>query len=246
MSLGITVAEASCHTPLEIGQVNAAVECSLPVADKSVGCSFKAGSESSSSQTTQTVHPSSSTSAMLLWVQLEVWQQNRDVLHELQQLRHEVRVVSERLDETEPLDKTRAVSQPALSTVPPVLPRLPADNIKDLEAVVRDDAIAATLRSKRIAGHPGPFPASKDCQHARHGTNAFPPAKCPGHHATAAPKVLGHQRRRLAELENMEARIRPLRHGYLPQSTAKRGTSCYFSYGHRRGRAQDLQHFCLQ
>ncbi|XP_049515870.1 uncharacterized protein LOC125942009 [Dermacentor silvarum] len=62
------------------------------------------------------------------------------------QLRHEVRVVSERLDETEPLNKTRAVSQPALSTVPPVLPRLPADNIKELEAAVRDEAVAATLR----------------------------------------------------------------------------------------------------
>lgn len=61
------------------------------------------------------------------------------------QLRHEVRVVSERLDETEPLNKTRAVSQPALSTVPPVLPRLPADNIKELEAAVRDEAVAATL-----------------------------------------------------------------------------------------------------
>ncbi|XP_049524456.1 uncharacterized protein LOC125946017 [Dermacentor silvarum] len=83
---------------------------------------------------------------MLLRVQLEVRQQNRDVLHELQQLRHEVRVVSERLDETEPLNKTRAVSQPPLSTVPPVLPRLPADNIKELEAAVRDEAAAATLR----------------------------------------------------------------------------------------------------
>ncbi|KAH7940706.1 hypothetical protein HPB49_003743 [Dermacentor silvarum] len=61
------------------------------------------------------------------------------------QLRHEVRVVSERLDETEPLNKTRAVSQPALSTVPPVLPRLPADNIKELEAAVRDEYVAATL-----------------------------------------------------------------------------------------------------
>ncbi|XP_049516675.1 uncharacterized protein LOC125942533 [Dermacentor silvarum] len=62
------------------------------------------------------------------------------------QLRHEVRVVSERLDETEAPNKTRAVSQPALSTVPPVLPRLPADNIKELEAAVRDEAVAATLR----------------------------------------------------------------------------------------------------
>ncbi|KAH7986106.1 hypothetical protein HPB49_026115 [Dermacentor silvarum] len=82
---------------------------------------------------------------VLLQVQLEVRQQNRNVLHELQQLRHEVRVVSERLDETEPLDKTRAVSLPALSTVPPVLPRLPADNIEELEAAVRDEAVAATF-----------------------------------------------------------------------------------------------------
>ncbi|KAH7959481.1 hypothetical protein HPB49_011364 [Dermacentor silvarum] len=84
----------------------------------------------------------------VLRVQLEVRQQNRDVLHELQQLRHEVRVVSERLDEIEPLDRTRAVSQPALSTVPPVLPRLPADNIEELEAAeaaVQDEAVAATL-----------------------------------------------------------------------------------------------------
>ncbi|KAH7979361.1 hypothetical protein HPB49_009233 [Dermacentor silvarum] len=84
----------------------------------------------------------------VLRVQLEVRQQNRDVLHELQQLRHEVRVVSERLDEIEPLDRTRAVSQPALSTVPPVLPRLPANNIEELEAAeaaVQDEAVAATL-----------------------------------------------------------------------------------------------------
>ncbi|KAH7949361.1 hypothetical protein HPB49_008151 [Dermacentor silvarum] len=84
----------------------------------------------------------------VLRVQLEVRQQNRDVLHELQQLRHEVRVVSERLDEMEPLDRTRAVSQPALSTVPPVLPRLPANNIEELEAAeaaVQDEAVAATL-----------------------------------------------------------------------------------------------------
>ncbi|XP_049518630.1 uncharacterized protein LOC125943383 [Dermacentor silvarum] len=87
---------------------------------------------------------------MLLRVQLEVRQQNRDVLNELQQLRHEVRVVSERLDETEPLNKTRAVSQPALSTVPPVLPRLPADNIKELEAAVRDEVVAATLRKRLL------------------------------------------------------------------------------------------------
>ncbi|KAH7941094.1 hypothetical protein HPB49_010038 [Dermacentor silvarum] len=86
----------------------------------------------------------------VLRVQLEVRQQNRDVLHELQQLRHEVRVVSERLDEIEPLDRTRAVSQPALSTVPPVLPRLPADNIEELEAAeaaVQDEAVAATLNA---------------------------------------------------------------------------------------------------
>lgn len=35
--------------------------------------------------------------------------------------------------------------EPALSTVPPVLPRLPADSIEELEAAVRDEAVAAPL-----------------------------------------------------------------------------------------------------
>ncbi|XP_054933154.1 uncharacterized protein [Dermacentor andersoni] len=61
-SLGIAVVKAACHGPLEVGQVSVAVQCSLTVADKSVGCSFKAGSESRSVQTTETVHQSSSTS----------------------------------------------------------------------------------------------------------------------------------------------------------------------------------------
>ncbi|KAH7941254.1 hypothetical protein HPB49_011349 [Dermacentor silvarum] len=39
-----------------------------------------------------------------------------------------------RLDETEPLSIGPIVSQPAQLTVPPVLPRLPADNIEELEA----------------------------------------------------------------------------------------------------------------
>ncbi|XP_075559176.1 uncharacterized protein LOC142590666 isoform X3 [Dermacentor variabilis] len=62
-SPGIAVVEAACHSPLEIGQVTVAVQCSLTAADKSVGCSFKAGSESRSVQTTEIVHQSSSTSA---------------------------------------------------------------------------------------------------------------------------------------------------------------------------------------
>ncbi|XP_070379182.1 zinc finger protein 572-like isoform X2 [Dermacentor albipictus] len=59
----IAVVEAACHSPLEIGQVTVAVQCSLTAADKSVGCSFKAGSESRSVQTTEIVHQLNSTSA---------------------------------------------------------------------------------------------------------------------------------------------------------------------------------------
>ncbi|XP_049524291.1 uncharacterized protein LOC125945931 [Dermacentor silvarum] len=36
--------------------------------------------------------------------------------------------------------------EPALSTVPPVLPRLPADSIDELGAAVRDETVAAPLR----------------------------------------------------------------------------------------------------
>lgn len=85
---------------------------------------------------------------MLLRVQLEVRQQNRDVLHELQQLKHEVRVVYERLDETEPLDRTHTVSKPAQLTVHAPLPQLPAGSIEELEAAeaaVQNEAGAATL-----------------------------------------------------------------------------------------------------
>nr|XP_054918824.1 uncharacterized protein LOC126546906 isoform X5 [Dermacentor andersoni] len=65
MSLGecITDAKVACHTPSKvISQVEVGIQCRLPLADKSVGCSFKAGSESRSVQTTETVNQSSSTS----------------------------------------------------------------------------------------------------------------------------------------------------------------------------------------
>nr|XP_054924045.1 uncharacterized protein LOC126526294 [Dermacentor andersoni] len=54
MSVGelSVVAKAACH----------AVQCSLPEAAKSVGCSFKAQSESRSAQTTETVDLLSSSS----------------------------------------------------------------------------------------------------------------------------------------------------------------------------------------
>ncbi|XP_049522852.1 zinc finger protein 664 isoform X3 [Dermacentor silvarum] len=47
----IPVAKVACHAPLKVGQATVAVQCSLPVADKSVGCSFEAGSKSKSVQT---------------------------------------------------------------------------------------------------------------------------------------------------------------------------------------------------
>ncbi|XP_075559036.1 uncharacterized protein LOC142590607 isoform X2 [Dermacentor variabilis] len=60
----ITVAKVACHpTSKVIGQVEVGMQCSLPLADKSVECSFKAGSESRSVQTTETVDQSSSISA---------------------------------------------------------------------------------------------------------------------------------------------------------------------------------------
>ncbi|XP_037571845.1 zinc finger protein 454-like [Dermacentor silvarum] len=65
MSLGecITVAKVACPTPSKvIGQVEVGTQFSLPLADKSVGCSFKAERESRSVQTTETVDQSSSTS----------------------------------------------------------------------------------------------------------------------------------------------------------------------------------------
>ncbi|KAH7948661.1 hypothetical protein HPB49_000247 [Dermacentor silvarum] len=65
MSLGecITVANAACHAPSKVvGQVEVGMQCCLPLADKSVACSFKAGSESRSVQTTEVVDQSSFTS----------------------------------------------------------------------------------------------------------------------------------------------------------------------------------------
>ncbi|XP_065301807.1 gastrula zinc finger protein XlCGF57.1-like isoform X2 [Dermacentor albipictus] len=60
----ITVAKAACHAPSKVvGQAEVGTQCSLPLADKSVGCSFKACSESKSVQATEAVDQSSSTSA---------------------------------------------------------------------------------------------------------------------------------------------------------------------------------------
>ncbi|XP_049522836.1 zinc finger protein 425 [Dermacentor silvarum] len=66
MSLGecITLAKAACPASSKVvGQVEVGTQCSLPLTDKSVGCSFKAGSQSRSVQTVETVDQSSSTSA---------------------------------------------------------------------------------------------------------------------------------------------------------------------------------------
>ncbi|XP_072141039.1 uncharacterized protein [Dermacentor andersoni] len=85
---------------------------------------------------------------VMLRDQLEVRQQNRELHHELQQLRHEVRVMSERLHEIESLDRTRTMPQPAQRTVPVSLPRLPANSLEELEAAeaaVGDEAVAAAL-----------------------------------------------------------------------------------------------------
>ncbi|XP_065302434.1 zinc finger protein interacting with ribonucleoprotein K-like isoform X8 [Dermacentor albipictus] len=65
MSLAESIAaKMVCHTPSEaIGQVEVGTQCSFPLADKSVGCCFRAGSESRSVQTTETVDQSSYPSA---------------------------------------------------------------------------------------------------------------------------------------------------------------------------------------
>ncbi|XP_049522909.1 zinc finger protein 675-like [Dermacentor silvarum] len=61
----ITVANAACPAPSKVvGQVEVGLQCSLPLADKSVGCSFKAGSKSRSVQTTEAVDQSSFTSGL--------------------------------------------------------------------------------------------------------------------------------------------------------------------------------------
>ncbi|XP_049522948.1 uncharacterized protein LOC119453877 isoform X9 [Dermacentor silvarum] len=64
MSLGESItAKTACHAPSEVvGQVEVGMQCSLPLADKSVGCSLKAWSVSRSMQTTEAVDQSSSTS----------------------------------------------------------------------------------------------------------------------------------------------------------------------------------------
>ncbi|XP_070379950.1 oocyte zinc finger protein XlCOF22-like isoform X7 [Dermacentor albipictus] len=66
MSLAESItARTACHAPLiVVGQVEVGTQCSSPVADKSVGCSFRAGSESRSVQTTETVDQSHSTTGL--------------------------------------------------------------------------------------------------------------------------------------------------------------------------------------
>ncbi|XP_075557959.1 uncharacterized protein LOC142590020 isoform X3 [Dermacentor variabilis] len=65
MSLAESItAKTACHAPsIVIGQVEVGTQCSFPLVDKSVGCSFRAGSESRSVQTTETVDQSYSTTA---------------------------------------------------------------------------------------------------------------------------------------------------------------------------------------
>ncbi|XP_075558647.1 uncharacterized protein LOC142590433 isoform X3 [Dermacentor variabilis] len=64
MSLAESItAKMACHAPSKIGgQVEVGMQHSLPLADKSVGCSLKPGSESRSVQTTEAVEQLSSTS----------------------------------------------------------------------------------------------------------------------------------------------------------------------------------------
>ncbi|XP_070379961.1 gastrula zinc finger protein XlCGF57.1-like isoform X2 [Dermacentor albipictus] len=58
-------AKMVCHSPTEaIGQVEVGTQCCSPVADKSVGCTLRAGSESRSVQTTETVDQSSATTGL--------------------------------------------------------------------------------------------------------------------------------------------------------------------------------------
>ncbi|XP_072145854.1 uncharacterized protein [Dermacentor andersoni] len=65
MSLAESItAKMARHAPSKVvGQVDIAMQCSLPLADKSVGCSLKPGSESRSVQTMEAVEQLSSTSA---------------------------------------------------------------------------------------------------------------------------------------------------------------------------------------
>ncbi|XP_075543163.1 uncharacterized protein LOC142576769 isoform X3 [Dermacentor variabilis] len=65
MSLGecIAVAVVACQASSKVvDQVEVGTQCSLPLADKSVGCSFKAWNVLRSMQTMETVDQSSSTS----------------------------------------------------------------------------------------------------------------------------------------------------------------------------------------
>ncbi|XP_075558650.1 uncharacterized protein LOC142590434 isoform X1 [Dermacentor variabilis] len=66
MSLAESItAKMACHAPAKIGgQVEVAMQCSLSLADKSVGCSLKPGSESRSVQTMEAVEQLSSTSGL--------------------------------------------------------------------------------------------------------------------------------------------------------------------------------------
>ncbi|XP_075557822.1 uncharacterized protein LOC142589959 isoform X4 [Dermacentor variabilis] len=58
------IAKMACHTPSKVvGHVDVGMQCSLPLADKSVGCSLKPGRESRSVQTTEAVEQLSSSSA---------------------------------------------------------------------------------------------------------------------------------------------------------------------------------------
>ncbi|XP_070379954.1 zinc finger protein 25-like isoform X10 [Dermacentor albipictus] len=68
MSLAESItARTACHAPpIVVGKVEVSTQCSFPLADKSVGCSFRAGSESRSVQTTETVDQSHSTTAHVL------------------------------------------------------------------------------------------------------------------------------------------------------------------------------------
>ncbi|XP_054931025.2 uncharacterized protein [Dermacentor andersoni] len=66
MSLAESITpKAACHTPSKVVcQVEVGMQYSLPLADKSVGCCFKAWSESRSVQTTEAVDQLSSTSGL--------------------------------------------------------------------------------------------------------------------------------------------------------------------------------------
>ncbi|XP_072145824.1 uncharacterized protein [Dermacentor andersoni] len=72
MSLAESVpAKMECHTLSKVvGQVEVSMQCSFPQADKSVGCCFKAWSESRSVQTTETLEQLTSTSASRLSIPL--------------------------------------------------------------------------------------------------------------------------------------------------------------------------------